>query len=241
MNLIIDAGNTRVKMAIFSKGKMLHFLSLDTLNVKKIQEFIKDFKIESAILSSVATEDQSIISFLKEHFFLVCLSGKTPLPITNAYQSPETLGSDRIACAVGAHGLFPGRDVLSIDAGTCIKYDMVTAKGVYLGGAISPGLLMRISSMHNFTARLPLLPLAMPDRFIGNTTESSMLSGAVYGAITEVDGCIKRYRETYKQLKVVLSGGDMAYFENSLKSRIFAAPNLVMQGLNLILVNHAKI
>lgn len=240
MNLIIDAGNTRVKMAVFQQGQLQQQSIVDELDVSAIQSFIKELPVEAVILSSVATEFKEVVTYLSSKFTLLQLDYHTPLPIKNLYQTPETLGTDRLACAVGAHTLFPGSDVLSVDAGTCIKYDFVNAAGEYLGGAISPGLQMRISALHNFTARLPLLPLSMPKEFVGSNTEASMLSGAVWGAITEVDGCIQRYHETYKQLKVVLSGGDRAYFEKSLKSRTFVAPDLVMQGLNIILDEYAK-
>jgi type III pantothenate kinase len=240
MNLIIDAGNTRVKMAVFQQGEMLRQTRLDTLSKAAIQEFIQGFEVNAVIFSSVAVEEPLINTFLNEFECFVKLNHETPLSIKNLYSSPETLGTDRIACAVGAHALFPKSAVLSVDAGTCIKFDMVNEKGEYLGGSISPGLQMRISSLHNFTARLPLLPLSMPEHFIGSTTEESILSGVVRGAIAEVDGLIDLYRASFNNLKVVLSGGDMAYFEKSLKNRIFAAPNLLMQGLNQILDEHAK-
>jgi type III pantothenate kinase len=240
MNLVIDAGNTLLKLAVFEGHKKIAETRIEHTLLEEIELFLKPFAVDKAILSSVAEENPALIPFLKSHYATLLLDHHTPLPITNTYESKETLGTDRIACAVGAAGLFPGSDVLSIDAGTCIKYDMVSAKGEYLGGGISPGLRMRISALHTFTARLPLLDLSLPPHFIGKTTRDSMLSGAVVGAIAEVDGMIDRYRESFPGLKVVLSGGDLGYFEKSLKNRIFAVPDLVMQGLNLILEYHAK-
>lgn len=240
MNLIIDAGNTCVKMAIFEGGHLLQKTLTDKLSQRDVQSFTKGLNIHAAIFSSVAAPDALFIQHLEKKFRVLVLDHQTKLPVKNHYQTPETLGTDRIACAAGAFGLFPGCPVLSVDAGTCIKYDFVTAHGEYKGGAISPGIKMRISALHNFTARLPLLEISKPGHFIGKNTEASILSGVLTGATEEMKGFIQLYTDKYPHLKVILTGGDMAYFEKSLKNRIFAAPNLVMQGLNLILEYNAE-
>ncbi|MFH1937467.1 MAG: type III pantothenate kinase, partial [Bacteroidota bacterium] len=146
-----------------------------------------------------------------------------------------TLGRDRLACAVAASRLFQGVPSLVINAGTCITYDLVTAQNEYLGGAIAPGLQMRLRAMHTFTRKLPLLELQEPGNLTGLDTRESMLSGAVYGVVAEVTGIIEQYRKSYPDLQVILSGGDMEYLDKLLKIRIFALSNIVMVGLKHIL------
>jgi type III pantothenate kinase len=235
MKLVIDSGNTRCKLALFEKSTIKKLLPADKLTLDEIEQFCSHEKIEAAILSSVTRTDASVTDLLKKSFFFVEMNNFVELPITNAYETKETLGNDRLACAVAATAMFPGKPVLSVDAGTCIKYDFITAKGEYLGGAISPGLNMRLRSLHTFTARLPLVELKNPGTLTGKTTNDSILSGAVNGAIAEVNDIISQYSEKYRDLKVILTGGDMEYFEIRLKNRIFAVPELVLQGLNLIL------
>jgi type III pantothenate kinase len=235
MKLVIDSGNTRCKLALFDKNKIKKLLLAEKLTVEAINEFCSNEKVEAAILSSVTRTDASVTDHLRKSFFFIGMNNFVELPITNVYETPETLGNDRLACAVAATATFPDKPVLSVDAGTCIKYDFVTAKGEYLGGAISPGLNMRLRSLHTFTARLPLVELKNPGNLTGKTTNESILSGAINGAIAEVNDIISQYSEKYRDLKVILTGGDMEYFEIRLKNRIFAVPELVLQGLNLIL------
>jgi type III pantothenate kinase len=237
MNLILDLGNTSKRLALFKGDELIKTRSFKQISEGGIRRFCSGFDIQSAILSSVADEKKSPKSFLKENFRFFELNENTLLPITNLYKTPATLGNDRLACAVAANGIFPGKPVLVIDAGTCIKYDLVTAKGEYMGGAISPGLKMRLKAMHTFTARLPFVYMKDPVELVGRNTENSILSGALNGAVAEINEIIQQYQANNKGLKVILTGGDLGFFENKIKSRIFAVPHLVLQGLNLIL-NH---
>lgn len=240
MNLVIDAGNTLTKLAVFEGGHLINKEVTGKLTVEKLRSFIQGHDVNSAIFSSVSETDSGVQEYLSKELTTLLLDHTTLLPIKKRYHSPETLGTDRIACAVGAFGLFPHRPVLSIDAGTCIKYDFINFRREYMGGAISPGIRMRMMALHNFTARLPLLEVTKPVHFIGRNTEHSMISGVLNGAIEEVKGFINLYTDSYPNLKVVLTGGDMEYFEKPLKSRIFAAPDLLIQGLNLILEYNAQ-
>jgi type III pantothenate kinase len=238
MNLVVDAGNTRIKAAVFENGLLVNKYSLDLL--EDLKKEIEGYQIESALISSVkqSEEDFSFISTGKKKLFLTT---SLPLPITNDYETPETLGLDRLAAACGAFALFPTNDCLVIDAGTCINYEFITARGVYQGGAISPGIEMRYKAMHTFTARLPLIKPRMNVELVGRNTEECIQSGVLNGVIYEVDGIINHYREKYPSIRVLICGGDAPFFENRLKPTIFAAPDLVLMGLNRILRYNASI
>ncbi|MEI6900275.1 MAG: type III pantothenate kinase, partial [Bacteroidota bacterium] len=172
---------------------------------------------------------------LQEKFHFIELDEKTPIPLKNRYQTPATLGKDRLAAAVGGHSLFPGHDVLVINAGTCVTYDVVTREGEYLGGAISPGMVMRFRALHTFTGKLPLLDFTEEPDFPGNTTEKSIISGVINGMIAEMEAIATGLGVKYPDLQVILSGGDLNYFDKRLKISIFALPNIVVYGLYQIL------
>jgi type III pantothenate kinase len=240
VNLVLDLGNTLHKCAVFEGEQLIHLEAHQQLLPEHIEQISSRFPIQSAIISSVDHYDEHLEAILQESFHLVVLSHTTSIPIQNNYGTPTTLGKDRLSAAVGGFKAFPGQNVLVIDAGTCIKYDFITAAGNYMGGAISPGLTMRLKAMHNFTARLPLIePTAistMPKPALtGDSTTNSMLSGALNGALMEVEGAIGAYRDLHGDIAVIISGGDAPFFELHLKSRIFARPNVVLEGLNTIL------
>jgi type III pantothenate kinase len=239
MNLIIDLGNTLTKIALFEGGDLVKLGSYKRLTVDQVTKFFQRKPIRAAMVSNVA-HPTPLIRSLRAHFPVLLMDPDLSLPIRNRYGTPETLGNDRLACAVAAAALFPGKPVLSIDTGTCIKFDLVDAAGNYWGGAISPGLQMRLKAMHTFTARLPLVKLSITKNLVGNSTHESILNGAVNGALHEVTEAIRCFRAQYPGLKVILTGGDRVYFEERLKNRIFAVPNLVLQGLNLILEHNVK-
>ena len=238
MKLIIDIGNTRVKTALFDRNDIVEMVTDKELSVTSLEKIFRKYNnINSSILASVRETNRNVIDFLASETQLLLLDSKTPLPFTNKYATPETLGYDRVAAVAGASGLFPDRNVLVIDAGSCITYDLITSGNEYLGGGISPGINMRFSAMHTFTGKLPLIsfrPESQP-ALIGTDTESSILSGAQNGVLLEVDGIINAYKEQFRELKVVISGGDYKYFDKYLKNNIFASPNIVLAGLNRIL------
>jgi len=235
MKLIIDIGNSYSKIAIFQDKKPIHSKKVKDIQIKDIASFIKTRKIKSAIISSVINHSRNINTYLNENFFFIELNEKTPLPIRNLYKSASTLGKDRLAAAVGAFSLFPEDNVLVVDAGTCIKYDFKNSKNEYIGGSISPGIEMRLKSLHDYTKKLPLCKPNFPDKLTGTTTEESILSGVINGAIAEIDGIIDHYKEHYNHLKIILSGGDVNYFDKRLKNSIFVVSNIVFLGLNEIL------
>jgi type III pantothenate kinase len=189
------------------------------------------------LISSVTKEHVLLTEILKSKSKFSLFDLYTPTPLKNAYKTPETLGSDRILSAIGSFTLFPNQNVLTIDAGTCIKYNFVNNKNVFLGGAISPGIPMRLKAMHNFTSALPLIePEERFEQWLGNDTRTSMLSGAQIGAVCEVDEVINRYKISYPDLKVVLTGGDSHYLSGQLKNPFFANQNNLLLGLNTVLL-----
>ena len=157
------------------------------------------------------------------------------MPLNNQYQSPETLGLDRLAGAAGIWYRYPGAGGLVIDMGSCITYDYVDAKGNYLGGAISPGVAMRFKAMHTFTAALPLVEGNEESEILGDTTVRSMRSGVINGVCAEIEGMIGRYRDRYGAFKAVLCGGDAKFFASKVKPTIFADQYLILYGLYRIL------
>jgi type III pantothenate kinase len=236
MDLVIDLGNTNKKLAIFRMGKLSELKSFKEIDLEMIREFAEQNPgIDNCILSSVIDHPESISYFLQERFFLIDFDEHTPLPIKNLYRSSETLGKDRLAAAVAGTTLFPGMNVLVINMGSCITYDFINSNNEYLGGGISPGMQMRFKALHTFTGKLPLVTHKESDEFIGVDTENSVLSGVVNGIISEIEGITVRYHERYKDLSVILSGGDLIYFDKRLKISIFAVPNIVLQGLYQIL------
>jgi type III pantothenate kinase len=236
MRLILDFGNTFQKCAVFDNERMVALRKFESISLNQLQSFVKEFKsINSCILSSVINTPQEIIDWLNTNYFFINLDHNTPIPIVNNYKNKEALGKDRLAAAVGVFKLAPHNNALSIDIGTAIKFDFVNAKGEYLGGSIAPGLYLRFKSLHNFTAKLPLVDYNNVHELIGDNTQSSILSGVMNGAIAEVNGLISEYKNRFSELKIFLSGGESIYFEKYIKSNIFANSNIVLIGLNEIL------
>jgi len=237
MNLIVDVGNTRTKLAVFDKNNMLTVVIVEQSEVLDgIKELRKSYnQLHLAIISSVGVIDQAVVNYLNLHFILLVLSHETPLPFNNLYATPKTLGIDRIALVCASVQQFANKNVLIIDAGTCITYDFITNTNDYLGGSISPGIRMRYKALHNQTAKLPLLETQFPEHFIGNSTINAINSGIVYGVLSEIDGIIERYSADYSDLTIILTGGDTNFLSKQLKSSIFANSNFLLEGLNFIL------
>lgn len=236
MDLVIDVGNTLVKAALFDEnGNLAGLFHEKSLTVSFLQRLFSEFPLERAIVSSVGEEDAGTMAWLESKTRLVRFTHQCRLPVTLRYATPETLGTDRIANAVGANAIYPNCNVLSIMAGTCLVADFVNEKGDYLGGSISPGLRMRFQALSHFTARLPLVE---PDDIVflvGDTTRKSILSGVILGLANEIDGMIFQYERDFSPLKVIFSGGDSKLLQSFIKKRIFAAQNPILLGLHKIL------
>ncbi len=243
LNLAIDIGNTRVKIGVFQKDKLILKEIFAPISPQILSSFLKKhtFFPSKVILSSTAKRNNDLEDYLSDHFFYLNLSPQTALPINIDYSTPETLGKDRIAAVVGAQDLFPDENVLVIDAGTCITYELLNASGTYLGGNIAPGIEMRLKAMHHFTARLPKIERQRLDKDWGYSTETAIRTGAQQGALLEVEGFIRFYQGLFANLNVVLTGGDSDFFEKNLKTKIFVNQNLVLLGLNKILNYNAQL
>ena len=237
MNLIIDVGNTSVKLAVFSKNKLFRKVTVPSNQlVKEVKSLkTKHKNISNGIISTVGNSKAKDVRKSLREINIIELNYNTNLPFKNLYKSPKTLGVDRMALVAAASLKHTGKNTLIIDAGTCITYDFISKKNEYLGGAISPGLVMRYKSMNNLTANLPLLRLKAPKQHIGFDTKSSMHSGVVNGVLYEIDGAIEQYAANYKDLTVILTGGDAKFLSKRLKNTIFANSNFLLEGLNYIL------
>lgn len=238
MKLVVDIGNTLTKLAVFDNNTIVEIFKKDDFTAENISIILQKYpEIISGILSSVRELNDLQLSQLTDQLEFHILNHNTSLPFINKYKTPKTLGHDRLAAVASGMDIYPGKNVLVIDAGTCITYDIVTSRKEYLGGGISPGLLMRFEAMHTFTGKLPFIKpeIDLKIELTGKTTKDSLLAGGQKAILMEVDGMISAYKEQYYDLKVVLGGGDYKYFDKYLKNNIFAAPNLVVIGLKKIL------
>lgn len=238
MNYVIDVGNTKTKTAFVNNQKVVRLKSFDTDEFMKNyrQHFQQEKQIQSCIISSVMPLGALFVKFVTKNYNGIILNNKTLLPFINLYKSKKTLGNDRISNIAGALTFHPKKNILAIDAGSCITYDFVNAKREYLGGAISPGINMRFSGLHHFTGALPYVKLKKENPvLVGNSTVSSIQSGVVNGVLFEISSYINKIKKSYPDVKVILCGGDCSFLADRLKNSIFVSPNLTLIGLNSIL------
>jgi type III pantothenate kinase len=234
MILTVDVGNTRIKAAVFEGDILLDHVVFTKKELQKnIENILKKFKnITHLVVASVGDiEKESFLVFNNEiivHF----VTHNDPFPFVNEYETPQTLGIDRMVLATGATLQFPAQNRLVIDAGTCVTYDFIDENNVYLGGAISPGLRLRYESLHNYTSKLPLLQLENPKQFIGRSTSQSIHSGIVNALVYEIDGFIDEYQGLFSNFIIILTGGDTEFLAKRLKNTIFANSNFLIESLN---------
>ena len=239
MNFVLDIGNTSVKAAIFENGKeeIVKRVSLGDLG-NVIDQFLNKYAPKKLIVSSVSATKEELTALIDSRIEWLWFDNKCSLPISIEYQSKETLGSDRLAGLMGVYNQYPQKNVLVIDSGTCITYDLLTYDNRYFGGSISPGLEMRYKSLNKFTKNLPLLSPKPEPNLIGQTTNDSIHSGVVKGIEYEIKGVVNDYEVRFGSLVVVFTGGDAINFANGVKNTTFANLNLVLVGLNKILDYH---
>ena len=235
LTLVVDAGNARVKVGLFTDNQA-HPTAVHVFkNAKtKLRNFLMEHKNDALIFSSVsglAMEEVVPEEFVRK----IKLTHTLTMPFVSHYQTPETLGSDRMANAAALCSLFANKNALCIDAGTCLKFDFVDKNGHYLGGSISPGLHMRMKAMHQFTNKLPLIEVKKSPALIGQSTQESMLAGGVLGFMAEVREMAALYQSQYPELTIVITGGDMSFLQDALKNNIFAEKDFTLIGLNSIL------
>jgi type III pantothenate kinase len=240
VNLVIDRGNTQLKIGIFDQYLLVHSDSTDILDKTKLLEWHVKFPITQIIYSSVVTNDDlKLIAVTLPKTKLIHLTHETPLPFNWEYKSKSTIGKDRLAAIAGAMQLYPNENVLVIDAGTAITYEFLSKTGLYKGGNISPGLNMRLKALHHFTSRLPLIEKIDSPPFIGDSTKTAIESGVLNGILHEIDGLITTSINKEKVSKIIITGGDAEFFARKLKNPIFVHSNIVLTGLNRILEHNA--
>ena len=242
MILAIDVGNTRIKGAVFEGATLLEtFVFMKTELQVSIENILKKhIKVSNLVVASVSdVEKQAFIAFeelVKTHF----VSHIDSFPFVNCYETPHTLGIDRLVLAAGATLRFPNQNRLVIDAGTCVTYDFIDENNNYLGGAISIGLRLRYKTLHKYTAKLPLLNLENPKHLIGKSTSESIHSGVVNGLVFEIDSFITYYKVLYPKFIIILTGGDAEFLAKRLKNTIFANSNFLLESLNQLFQYNIK-
>jgi type III pantothenate kinase len=243
MNLVIDIGNTRTKFSVFNKGEVLITVPVNEFLPEHVDLLQNEHPgLQKVILSSVKDYSPDLKTALQNKFdYFIELNENTPLPIENCYKTPETLGKDRIAAAVGGYDLYPDTNLLIIDAGTAITYDILNEKHQFLGGNISPGIEMRYKALHHFTGKLPIISHKKFDKLFGTTTEEAIWAGVQNGVVFEVDNAIDTFKKFYNNLKVIITGGDADFFDKKLKNSFFVNFNLTALGLNRILEYNGQI
>lgn len=241
MNLVVDIGNTLVKLAVFDGGEIVFQRCAERLHPSMLEELFAAWPVRRAVVASTRGETDEVTELLRPHVeYLLEFTSQTPVPIGNAYLTPETLGRDRLAAAVGAAVLYPGRNVLVVDFGTALTIDLVTADGTFRGGCISPGMKTRFRALHDYTAKLPLCAAAEGGELSGLTTRQAIELGVMNGITFEIEGYAARMREQIDDLCVIFTGGDANFFVKRIKNTIFANCNLVFCGLNRILEYNAS-
>lgn len=241
MNLIIDIGNNSAKFFLFQGEQIILHTRKENSSFDVIDEWNRLYDIDKVIVSSVITESQSLLDEIsKLQCPVIRFNKSTPLPLEVNYRTPGTLGSDRIAAAVGAWGEAPGRNILVIDAGSAITIDFVSKDGKYNGGNIAPGIKMRLRALHEYTDRLPMVEKEGDIPTIGYDTETAIRSGVINGVCHEIEGYINEFKQKYCDVLVFLTGGDEKPLKNRIKSCIFADKYLVAKGLNRILNDYGN-
>lgn len=236
-SICIDIGNTSTKIGIF-EDEVLRSVIKD-LSFPEVLRVCNQNLDHRVVVSNVAGDFQHVYNLLERKERLMMVNHGLRFPFQSRYKSPATLGTDRMAAVSGGMHLLPNHDLLIIQAGTCFTYDFVSADAVYEGGGISPGLLMRFRSLNEFTSKLPLVEMDLSfDSLIGQDTDGSIKSGVINGCVAELEGLMDRYVAKYPQIKVILTGGWANYFESKINRTKFAFQDLVLIGLNKILIHN---
>ncbi len=234
ISICFDFGNTRLKAAIFKENELLEVVVLSKGDTAEIDELLQKWSPIKSILSSVIHHDKSIETLLSEKTHFHLLGPGSMINFTSPVGKPETIGADRLAIVAAAVDQYPNQHSLAISLGTCITYNFVDNKHQFLGGSISPGMQMRFRAMHEQTALLPLITPSSEFTLVGYDTKTNLLSGVILGIAAEIDGIIGAYEQKYANFNVLLTGGDICYFAQHLKKRIFADQNLIFKGLYAI-------
>ena len=241
MNLAIDIGNTKSNLAVFNKGEMVMTSRVEGQFDSEVKEIFKNYQVTRVIISGVTADYSSLTRLIDSMGVpVITLSHNTDIPFRMTYSSPETLGPDRIAGIAAAYNKFKGKNVLVIDAGTAVTYDFLSAENEYPGGNISPGLSMRFKALNKFTGRLPLVPQGSNFEIIGRSTEEAIRAGVQLGLIFEINEYIRSFKKNYKDLKVIITGGDGRFLSDNIDYSYIFEPDLIVEGLNFLLDYYAE-
>ena len=234
ITICFDFGNTRKKAVVFNGKKISQGIVLKDDSLETISDLINRIQPQKSILSSVINHNVSIEELLSSKTKFHRLNHLSKLPFTTPVGKPETIGADRLALAAAAVKFYPKKNNFIIGLGSCITYNFINKYHEFLGGAISPGMEMRLRSLNQFTAKLPLVKAESNVPLIGYDTKTNILTGVVMGMAKEIDGFIEAYKEKYRNFNVLLTGGDLVYLASHLKNKIFADPELIFKGLYAI-------
>jgi type III pantothenate kinase len=234
ITLCFDFGNTRKKVAVFNDDQLDKGIVLNDDTEQTIQSLIDSYQPLKSILSSVVDHNTAIERLLAAKTKFHKLNHLTKLSFTTPVGKPSAIGADRLALAAAAVHFYPKKNNLVIGMGSCVTYNFINKYHEFLGGAISPGMEMRLKAMNQFTAKLPLVKADSNVPLIGYDTDTNLLSGAVLGLAKEIDGFINAYKEKFGNFNVLLTGGDLVHLASHLKNKIFADPDLIFKGLYAI-------
>ena len=240
MNLALDIGNSFLKAGIFKNNNFINYYEFNREYYSNIKSILDKTPITHSIASNVSESNNKLIELLSNKTNLIKFNSSLKVPFKNCYQTKNTLGKDRIALVSNASKEYPKENVLLIDLGSCITFDFLNSKNEYLGGSISPGLSMRYKSLNSYTANLPLINPKEIDYFIGRNTEDSIHSGIINGIVGELNSAIDKYKSQFKEIRIILTGGDSKFLFNRIKNSIFANSNFLILGLNFLIELNKK-
>ena len=235
MNLAIDIGNTRIKCGLFDGDFMVDYRVFQSEDWQRLLDWANNTSCENCVISSVRGYSFPKLQLLKPRGHKILLDHTLNYPVQIRYETPNTLGMDRLAAVVGAFYTFRDENILVVDAGTCITFDLLTGAGEYMGGAISPGREMRLKAMHVFTSKLPAVNPDELFRMVGTNTEDAIRNGTQVGVVAEVDYWIDRIQAALGGVKTLVTGGDAAYVKKYTRNSVFEHPHLVLFGAIKIL------
>jgi len=240
LNLALDIGNSFLKAGIFKNNNLINYYEFNREYYSNIKSILDKTPITHSIASNVSESNNKLIELLSNKTNLIKFNSSLKVPFKNCYQTKNTLGKDRIALVSNASKEYPKENVLLIDLGSCITFDFLNSKNEYLGGSISPGLSMRYKSLNSYTANLPLINPKEIDYFIGRNTEDSIHTGIINGIVGELTSAIDKYKSQFKEIRIILTGGDSKFLFNRIKNSIFANSNFLILGLNFLIELNKK-
>ncbi len=243
MNLIIDIGNSRAKAVVMEGDTIKGEYVAESFDATLCATILADHPtIKRAIIASTRGDEDMVKAIVEERIAraIIFKPATTPIPLGNHYHTPETLGADRLAAAVGAQAMYPHSDIMIVDFGTAITIDTVE-DGAFKGGNISPGVTTRFRALADYTARLPRCYATDEVLNYGRTTQEAIEQGVMRGIEHEIRGYAELFMQKNGEKCIIFTGGDAKYFVKRIKNTIFADCEPVIFGLNRILNYNAEI